>query len=35
MDYTIDHALNHVIREHPLLVSIITGFANWGVWPSA
>lgn len=31
MDYTIDHALNHVIREHPLLVSIIVGFANWGV----
>jgi membrane-associated phospholipid phosphatase len=31
MDYTIDHALNHVIREHPLLVSIIAGFANWGV----
>ena len=31
MDYTIDHALNHAIREHPLLVSIIAGFANWGV----
>ena len=31
MDYTIDHALNHAIRQHPLLVSIISGFANWGV----
>jgi undecaprenyl-diphosphatase len=31
MEYTIDHALNHAIREHPLLVSIIAGFANWGV----
>ena len=31
MDYTIDHALNHAIREHPLLVAIIAGFANWGV----
>jgi undecaprenyl-diphosphatase len=31
MDYTIDHALNHVIREHALLVSIVAGFANWGV----
>jgi membrane-associated phospholipid phosphatase len=31
MDYTIDHALNHAIREHPLLVAIISGFANWGV----
>jgi undecaprenyl-diphosphatase len=31
MDYTIDHALNHAIREHSLLVAIITGFANWGV----
>ena len=31
MDYSIDHALNHAIREHPLLVSIIAGFANWGV----
>jgi undecaprenyl-diphosphatase len=31
MDYTIDHALNHAIRQHPLLVSIIAGFANWGV----
>jgi hypothetical protein len=31
MDYTIDHALNHAIREHPLLVSIIAGLANWGV----
>jgi undecaprenyl-diphosphatase len=31
MDYTIDHALNHAIREHPLLMSIIAGFANWGV----
>jgi undecaprenyl-diphosphatase len=31
MDYTIDHAFNHAIRQHPLLVSIISGFANWGV----
>lgn len=31
MDYTIDHALNHAIREHPLLMAIIAGFANWGV----
>jgi undecaprenyl-diphosphatase len=31
LDYTIDHALNHAIREHALLVSIISGFANWGV----
>lgn len=31
MDYTIDHALNHAIREHALLVSIIAGFATWGV----
>jgi membrane-associated phospholipid phosphatase len=31
MDYTIDHALNHAIRQHPLLISIIAGFANWGV----
>ena len=31
MDFTIDHALNHGIREHPLLVAIIAGFANWGV----
>src|SRR3954471_1822981 len=31
MDYTIDHALTHAIREHGLLVSIIAGFANWGV----
>jgi undecaprenyl-diphosphatase len=31
MDYTIDHALNHAIREHPLLMSIIAGFATWGV----
>jgi undecaprenyl-diphosphatase len=31
MDYTIDHALNHAIRQHPLLMSIIAGFANWGV----
>jgi undecaprenyl-diphosphatase len=31
MDYTIDHALNHFVREHALLVSIVAGFANWGV----
>lgn len=31
MDYTIDHALNHAIRGHDLLVAIISGFANWGV----
>src|SRR3954447_19122610 len=31
MDYTIDHAVNHAIREHALLVSILTGFSHWGV----
>jgi undecaprenyl-diphosphatase len=31
MEYAIDHALNHAIREHALLVSIIAGFAGWGV----
>ena len=31
MDYPIDHALNHAVREHALLVSIIAGFAGWGV----
>src|SRR5947209_4915195 len=31
MDYAIDHAINHGVRAHPLLVSIISGFANWGV----
>jgi undecaprenyl-diphosphatase len=31
MDYRIDHAVNHAIREHQLLVSILVGFAGWGV----
>ncbi len=31
MDYSVDHFLNHAIREHALLVSIIAGFASWGV----
>lgn len=31
MDYTIDHALNHLVREHALLVAIVSGFASWGV----
>ena len=35
MDYTIDHALDHFVREHGLLVSIVAGFANSGFWPSA
>jgi len=31
MDYRIDHAINLVVRHHPLLASIVAGFANWGV----
>ncbi len=31
MDYRIDHAINLVARHHPLLASIVAGFANWGV----
>ena len=31
MDYRIDHAINVAVRHHPLLVSIVAGFANWGV----
>lgn len=31
MDYRIDHAINVYVRHHPLLVSILAGFANWGV----
>src|ERR1700752_4359837 len=31
MDFTMDHAVNEAIRTHPLLVSILGGFASWGV----
>jgi undecaprenyl-diphosphatase len=31
LDYGIDHYLNHVVRAHHLLVSVIDGFSNWGV----
>ena len=31
MDYRVDHAVNLVARHHPLLDSILVGFANWGV----
>lgn len=31
MDYRIDHAVNVVARHHPLLASIVSGFASWGV----
>lgn len=31
MDYRIDHAINVAVRHHPLLGSILAGFANWGV----
>lgn len=31
MDYTIDHAINHGLRAHPLLDSVLAGFASWGV----
>jgi len=31
MDYTIDHAINHAVRAHPLLDAVLAGFASWGV----
>jgi undecaprenyl-diphosphatase len=31
MEYTIERAVNHAVREHALLVSVISSFANWGV----
>jgi membrane-associated phospholipid phosphatase len=31
VDYRIDHAINLVARHHPLLASILAGFATWGV----
>lgn len=31
VDYTIDHAINVFVRAHPLLGSVLTGFASWGV----
>ena len=31
MDYTIDHAINTAVRGHPLLDSILSNFASWGV----
>ncbi len=31
MDYRIDHAINLAARHHPLLASIVAGFADWGV----
>jgi hypothetical protein len=31
MDYTIEHAINHGLRAHPLLDAVLSGFASWGV----
>lgn len=31
VDYTIDHAINHALRAHPLLDAVLAGFASWGV----
>jgi undecaprenyl-diphosphatase len=31
VDYTIDHAINHWLLGHPLLDSVLAGFASWGV----
>ena len=31
MDYTIEHAINHGLRSHPLLDAVLAGFASWGV----
>lgn len=31
MDYTIEHAINHAVRQHPLLGATLAGFASWGV----
>jgi undecaprenyl-diphosphatase len=31
VDYRIDHAINLLARHHPLLGSILAGFATWGV----
>jgi undecaprenyl-diphosphatase len=31
MDYRIDHAFNLLARHHPLLASVVAGFADWGV----
>lgn len=31
LDFQIDHAVNVFVRHHPLLASIVAGFADWGV----
>jgi hypothetical protein len=31
VDYTIEHAINHGLRAHPLLDAVLAGFASWGV----
>jgi undecaprenyl-diphosphatase len=31
VDYTIEHAINHALRAHPLLDAVLSGFASWGV----
>jgi undecaprenyl-diphosphatase len=31
LDYSIDHAVNQTVRAHPLLGSVVAGFADWGV----
>ena len=31
MDYAIDHAVNQTVRSHPVLASVVAGFADWSV----
>jgi hypothetical protein len=31
LDYTIEHAINHGLRAHPLLDAVLAGVASWGV----
>jgi undecaprenyl-diphosphatase len=31
VDYTIEHAINHALRSHPLLDAVLSGFSSWGV----
>jgi undecaprenyl-diphosphatase len=31
VDYSLLQSINEAVRDHPLLVSVISGFANWGV----
>jgi undecaprenyl-diphosphatase len=31
VDFTIDHTVNHWLLGHPLLDSVLAGFASWGV----